>query len=543
MAITGLEMAELVRELCHDEGTGPLALSGAAAGYRRFADAVGAGAGFPYVIVGAGDAPQWEAGSGALDASGRLVRTPLASSAGGAAVDFGPGEKRVTLTPHAGWIAAVEDHGHAMAEIAGLVDAVADVEQLSAALDAAALAIDGIGEGLAGKQAASGQLDAIAALSTTAFGRSLLEQGDAGSVRARIGALGASGVQRMGGAELHINTLTGEPYSAEGWMGRVSVMGPAVSVVMDGGQGSFRVVGTGALANNRLYRANGTLAARADIVSGDVIGDYNVWGQIGGDFVELSRVRTTYVGAAPATNNLASRMNFYVGRTGSSAMQETLRLEHQAITAFGAVAPSSDNGFALGSGAARWSAIYAASGTISTSDARSKQDLADIDEALIDAWGAVDWRQYRFGAAVAAKGDAARTHLGLVAQEVRDAIDARLGTGAAVRLGLLCHDRWNARDAETDDDGEVTPARAAGDRWGLRFKAQQHRFSSNDDAILAVNDREQRFSVTARREGRRLDTSLSAGHRDIFDYQRPDLTLAFAGELGRAWRWKGAYEW
>ena len=81
VAITGLEMAELVRELCHDEGTGPLALSGAAAGYRRFADAVGTGAAFPYVIVGAGDAPQWEAGSGALDASGRLVRTPLASSA------------------------------------------------------------------------------------------------------------------------------------------------------------------------------------------------------------------------------------------------------------------------------------------------------------------------------------------------------------------------------------------------------------------------------------------------------------------------------
>ena len=470
VAITGLEMAELVRELCHDEGTGPLALSGAAAGYRRFADAVGAGAAFPYVIVGAGDAPQWEAGRGLLDEGGRLVRTPLASSAGGAAVDFGPGEKRVTLTPHAGWIAAVEDHGHAMAEIAGLAEALANMEQLGATVDAAARAIDGLSGALAGKQAASGQLDAIAALSTTAFGRSLLEQGDAGSVRARIGALGASGVQRMGDAELHINTMTGEAYPTEGWMGRVSVLGPAVSVVMDGGQGSFRVVGTGALANNRLYRANGTLAARADIASGDVIGDYNVWGQIGGDFVELSRVRTTYVGAAPATNNLASRMNFYVGRTGSSAMQETLRLEHQAITAFGAVAPSSDNGFALGSGAARWSAIYAASGTISTSDARSKQDLADIDEALIDAWGAVDWRQYRFGEAVAAKGDAARTHLGLVAQEVRDAIDARLGMGAAVRLGLLCHDSWDARDAETDDDGVVTPGRAAGDRWGLRYE-------------------------------------------------------------------------
>lgn len=470
MAITGLEMAELVRELCHDEGTGPLALSGAAAGYRRFADAVGAGAPFPYVIVGAGDAPQWEAGSGVLDEAGRLVRTPSASSTSGAAVDFGPGEKRVTLAPHAAWIAAVEGHGHDVAGIEGLAEALAGMEELGVAVQAAAQAIDGLGQELAGKQAASGQLDAIAALLTTAFGRSLLEQGDAGSARARIGALGASGVQRMGSAELHINTMAADAYPAEGWMGRVSVLTPALSVIMDGGQSSFRVVGVGSLANNRLYRANGTLAARADIASGDVIGDYNVWGQIGGDFVELSRVRTTYVGAAPATNNLASRMNFYVGRTGSSAMQETLRLEHQAITAFGAVAPSSDNGFALGNGAARWSAIYAASGTISTSDARAKQDLADIDDALIDAWGAVDWRQYRFGEAVAAKGDAARTHIGLVAQEVRDAIDARLGMGTAVRLGLLCHDRWDAREAETDDDGVVTAGRAAGDRWGLRYE-------------------------------------------------------------------------
>ena len=104
----------------------------------------------------------------------------------------------------------------------------------------------------------------------------------------------------------------------------------------------------------------------------------------------------------------------------------------------------------------------------------------------------------------------------------------------------LEHRRQGALDVNS---AEVSQTQPLGDRWGLRFKAQQHRFSSNDDAILAVNEREQRFSVTARREGRRLDTSLSAGHRDIFDYQRPDLTLAFAGELGRAWRWKGAYEW
>ncbi|WP_253339389.1 tail fiber domain-containing protein [Sphingobium sp. OAS761] len=138
-------------------------------------------------------------------------------------------------------------------------------------------------------------------------------------------------------------------------------------------------------------------------------------------------------------------------------MQEALRLEYQAITAFGAVTPSADNSFALGGGGARWSVVYAASGTISTSDARAKCDLADVDDALIDAWDAVRWRRFRFAEAVAAKGTAARDHVGLVAQEVQAAIDARLGPDAAVRLGLLCHDAW---------DG----AGAAGDRWGLRYE-------------------------------------------------------------------------
>lgn len=429
MGITGLEMADLVREACHDVGTGPLALGGAMAGYRGFAGAVGEDAAFPYVIIGAGEPLQWEAGTGTIDGAGRLVRGPVASSADGAAVDFAVGEKRVGLAVHAGWIAAMEAHGHGIGDVEGLAGA------------------------LAGRQAASGELDAIAGLTGATFGRSLLTQGSAAGVRASIGALGATGVQRMNAGELHINTVAAEEYAVEGLLGRVSILSPAMSMWMDGGQASFRVAAFGGLANNRLYRANGSFAARTDIATNDVIGDYNSWGYVGGAFAELSRIRTTYVAASPGAANLASRMSFHVGRNGSASMQEALRLEYQALTAFGAVAPSVDNGFALGGAAARWSTVYAASGAISTSDARAKQDVAAVGDDLIDAWGAVAWRRFRFGEAVAAKGEAARWHVGLVAQDVREAIDARLGEGAAVRLGLLCHDAWDE-----------------GDRWGLRYE-------------------------------------------------------------------------
>ncbi|HUD93423.1 tail fiber domain-containing protein [Sphingobium sp.] len=435
MGITGLEMADLVREVCYDMGRGRLRLDGAMAGYRAFTGAVGEGAAFPYVIIGTGEPLQWEAGTGRIDVDGRLVRGPVASSADGAAVDFAAGEKRVGLAVHAGWIAAMEAHGHGVGDVEGLAEA------------------------LAGRQAASGELDAIAGLTGAAFGRSLLTQGSAEAARSSIGALGNGGVQRMNGAELHVNALTGSDQTLENWMGKMSVMAPAMSLVMDGGQASFRVVAAGGLANNRLYRINGTLAARTDVMSNDVIGDYSCLGLISGSFTELSRIRTTYVATSPGSTNLASRMSFQVGRNGSASMQEALRLEYQALTAFGAVAPSSDNGFALGGAAARWSTVYAASGTISTSDARAKQDVAAVDDALLDAWGTVAWRWFRFGEAVAAKGAAARWHVGLVAQEVRNAIDARLGEGAAVRLGLLCHDAWDAAE-------DV----AAGDRWGLRYE-------------------------------------------------------------------------
>ena len=429
MGISDGMLADLVREVCHDGGTGPLLLGGAMAGFRSFDAAVGEGVAFPYVIMSLVDPAQWEAGTGVLDGDGRLVRTPVASSADGAAVDFSVGEKSVALTVHAAWLEAVDTHGHGIG------------------------AIEGLAEALAGRQAASGELDAVAAVSGTAFGRALLGQADGAAVRSHVGALGTSGVLRMRAAELHINTQGDEDYALEGAIGKVSVQTQAMSIFMDGGQASFRVLSFGSLANNRLYRANGTFAARSDVVTNDVIGDYNVWGMIGGTFAELSRIRTTLTAAAPGPTNLASRMSFHVGRNGSAAMQEALRLEHQALTAFGSVAPSNDNGFALGSAAARWSVVHAASGAINTSDARMKGDVEAVSDDLLDAWGAVAWRQFRFADAVAEKGAGARWHIGLVAQQVRDVIDARLGDGAAVRLGLLCHDVWDE-----------------GDRWGLRYE-------------------------------------------------------------------------
>lgn len=112
--------------------------------------------------------------------------------------------------------------------------------------------------------------------------------------------------------------------------------------------------------------------------------------------------------------------------------------------------PDGDNNMGLGSGSKRWTAVYAVNGTIQTSDANSKQDIADLDEAekrvAVRVKGLI--KKFRFKDAVAEKGAAARIHVGVIAQEVRDAFTAE-GLDAA-RYGMFCSDTWWEREEEVE---------------------------------------------------------------------------------------------
>lgn len=169
-----------------------------------------------------------------------------------------------------------------------------------------------------------------------------------------------------------------------------------------------------------------------------------------------------------------------------------------------------DNTLSLGESAFRFSQIYAASGSINTSDAREKQSVEVYPDAVLDAWGDVQFRQFMFNEAVVKKGNAARKHSGLVAQQVMDAFTAH--NLDATHYGLLCHDEWPDEyedvtvvdsEAVLDDDGnEVTPAQthteshlitAAGDRYGIRYSealcmeaAYQRRRADRIEARLAA---------------------------------------------------------
>lgn len=112
--------------------------------------------------------------------------------------------------------------------------------------------------------------------------------------------------------------------------------------------------------------------------------------------------------------------------------------------------PGADNSRTLGTSGNRWSTVYAANGTINTSDANEKQDIDDLDEAerrvAVRIKGLI--KKFRFKDAVVAKGDAARIHVGVIAQEVRDAFTAE--SLDATRYGMFCSDTWWEREEMTD---------------------------------------------------------------------------------------------
>jgi hypothetical protein len=147
--------------------------------------------------------------------------------------------------------------------------------------------------------------------------------------------------------------------------------------------------------------------------------------------------------------------------------------------------PVPDNTVSLGNAAGRWSTVFAGTGTINTSDARSKTDIADLDEAETRVAQRLKKlvKKYRFRDAVAEKGDKARIHVGVIAQDVQAAFEVEGLDPFA--YSVLCFDKWEEQEAVTrswsdeyDDDGNlireagievIEPAREAGDRYGIRY--------------------------------------------------------------------------
>lgn len=239
----------------------------------------------------------------------------------------------------------------------------------------------------------------------------------------------------------------------------------------------------------------------AAVQNGDLLGTY-AFGASDGTNYRVGAGFQSVATAAAATGAITANLTVW---TNNGSTGPTRRWDWDANGDFH---PFTDNVTNLGTGAYRMKEIFSGNAVINTSDARLKRDIGPVSDALLDAWGNSQWCCYRWIEAFEEKGDAARWHFGLIAQQVRDVIDAGLGDGAALRLGAVCHDSWDAQEEvlapvmeravvgrrlidiiDSDDPDEppqniyedvwddvpsgdmyvVQPARDAGERWGLRY--------------------------------------------------------------------------
>ena len=133
----------------------------------------------------------------------------------------------------------------------------------------------------------------------------------------------------------------------------------------------------------------------------------------------------------------------------SSGSAAGLRFDSGSYTPFYG-GGASDNGIDLGFAGGRFKVVFAGTGSINTSDENEKQDIAELTDAEIVAAKAISklFKTYKWKDVVSSKGDAARTHVGVIAQQVQTAMsDAGLD---ASKYGFWCSDTWWETKKEVD---------------------------------------------------------------------------------------------
>jgi hypothetical protein len=127
---------------------------------------------------------------------------------------------------------------------------------------------------------------------------------------------------------------------------------------------------------------------------------------------------------------------------------------------------SLDDAIDLGGGSQRFDDIYATNGTIQTSDRNEKQDIENISEAetKVAVRAKSLLKKYRWKSAVKNKGDDARIHFGIIAQDLQDAFTAE-GLDAGDYAMFISSTWWETQtevsaveavEEVTDEEGNVT---------------------------------------------------------------------------------------
>ena len=133
-------------------------------------------------------------------------------------------------------------------------------------------------------------------------------------------------------------------------------------------------------------------------------------------------------------------------------------------------AANSDDGVDLGAASIRFDDIHATNGTIQTSDQNEKQDIASATAKELNVAKKLSslFKTFRWKSKVAEKGDNARIHTGIIAQEIQSAFSAE-GLDAS-KYGLFTSHTWWEKDKEVYNIEKEAPSDAIKrTRLGVRY--------------------------------------------------------------------------
>jgi prepilin-type processing-associated H-X9-DG protein len=124
------------------------------------------------------------------------------------------------------------------------------------------------------------------------------------------------------------------------------------------------------------------------------------------------------------------------------------------IIPFQSTGSKQDDVISLGNASGRFDQVFCANSNLNTSDRNEKQDIEELSDAekrvAVRCKGLI--RKYRWKKRVAEKGDNARIHVGLIAQDLQDAFTAE-GLDAT-KYSMFCSDTyWDNDEVYVDDDG------------------------------------------------------------------------------------------
>lgn len=199
--------------------------------------------------------------------------------------------------------------------------------------------------------------------------------------------------------------------------------------------------------------------------------------------------RTIFCGGEGTSSTTGAQITLYGANNTDSRRIVYNGAEHLFQTAD--VKAYHDNVIALGGPSNRFTTAYLGSNPIVTSNGEKKTEPVVFDDAFLDAWGDVHYIMYQWLDAVQLKGNEARIHFGVIAQQIRDVFIAHGlmdENSTDCRYAVLCYDKYprmtdtvfshNEIVEHTDEEGNVTTTEEPvytevviheeGEEWGVR---------------------------------------------------------------------------